>query len=161
MTALQFGLTPKMKPLPGNRSVLVAALDIGTSKIACLIGRLRPRPPQEGSPLRSHSVEVVGFGHTLARGMKAGTVIDLAEAEAAVRQCADLPERSARMQLDSVIGSVSAGRPASEQISASIEVVGSAIGEGDIARVLAAGMLAREFGIDMHVVTADASAARE
>jgi len=181
-----------MKPLPGNRSVLVAALDIGTSKIACLIGRLRPRPPQDGSPLRSHSVEVVGFGHTLARGMKAGTVIDLAEAEAAVRQCADLAERSAKMQLDSVIVSVSAGRPASEQISASIEIAGSTIGEGDIARVLAAGsrhsaragravlhslpigyvldqargiqdprgMLAREFGIDMHVVTADASAAR-
>jgi cell division protein FtsA len=96
------------------------------------------------------------------------------------------------MQLDSVVVSISAGRPASEQISASIVVVGSAIGEGDIARVLAAGsrhsarpgravlhslpigyvldqargvqdprgMLAREFGIDMHVVTADASAAR-
>jgi cell division protein FtsA len=192
MSGLHFALTPKMKPLPGNRSVLVAALDIGTSKIACLIGRLRPHPPQDGSPLRSHSVEVVGFGHTLARGMKAGTVIDLAEAEAAVRQCADLAERSARMQLDSVVVSISAGRPASEQISASIEVVGSAIGEGDISRVLAAGsrhsarpgravlhslpigyvldqargvqdprgMLAREFGIDMHVVTADASAAR-
>src|SRR6478609_882129 len=179
MSGLHFALTPKMKPLPGNRSVLVAALDIGTSKIACLIGRLRPHPPQDGSPLRSHSVEVVGFGHTLARGMKAGTVIDLAEP-------------SARMQLDSVVVSISAGRPASEQISASIEVVGSAIGEGDIARVLAAGsrhsarpgravlhslpigyvldqargvqdprgMLAREFGIDIHVVTADASAAR-
>ena len=40
MSALQFGLTPKMKPLPPNRSVLVAALDVGTSKIACLIGRL-------------------------------------------------------------------------------------------------------------------------
>ncbi len=192
MSGLHFALTPKMKPLPGNRSVLVAALDIGTSKIACLIGRLRPHPPQDGSPLRSHSVEVVGFGHTLARGMKAGTVIDLAEAEAAVRQCADLAERSARMQLDSVVVAISAGRPASEQISASIEVVGSAIGTGDIARVLAAGsrhsarpgravlhslpigyvldqargvqdprgMLAREFGIDMHVVTADASAAR-
>ena len=111
MTALQFGLTPKMKPLPGNRSVLVAALDVGTSKIACLIGRLRPRSPQEGLPLRSHSVEVVGFGHTLARGMKAGTVIDLAEAEAAVRQCVDLAERSAKMQLDSVVISISAGIP--------------------------------------------------
>ena len=192
MNALHYGLTPKMKPISPKRSALIAALDIGTSKIACLIGRLRPHPPQDGSPLRSHSVEVVGFGHTLARGMKAGTVIDLAEAEAAVRQCADLAERSARMQLDSVVVSISAGRPASEQISASIEVVGSAIGEGDIARVLAAGsrhsarpgravlhslpigyvldqargiqdprgMLAREFGIDMHVVTADASAAR-
>jgi len=192
MSALQFGLTPKMKPLPPNRSVLVAALDVGTSKIACLIGRLRPSPPEDSPGLRSHSVEVVGFGHTLARGMKAGTVIDLAEAEAAVRQCADLAERTAKMQLDSVIVSVSAGRPTSELISASIEVAGSAIGERDISRVLTAGsrhsaragravlhslpigyvldhargvrdprgMLAREFGIDMHVVTADGSAAR-
>ena len=39
MSTLQFGLTPKMKPLTPNRSVLVAALDVGTSKIACLIGR--------------------------------------------------------------------------------------------------------------------------
>jgi cell division protein FtsA len=192
MNALQFGLTPKMKPLPANRSVLVAALDVGTSKIACLIGRLRPRQPQDGLPLRSHSVEVVGFGHTVARGMKAGTVIDLAQAEAAVRQCVDLAERSAKMQLDAVVVSVSAGRPASELISATVEVAGAAIGERDIARVLAAGsrhsaragravlhslpigyavdnasgirdprgMLARRFGIDMHVVTADASAAR-
>jgi len=192
MSALQFGLTPKMKPLPPNRSVLVAALDVGTSKIACLIGRLRPSPPEHSLRLRSHSVDVVGFGHTLARGMKAGTVIDLAEAEAAVRQCADLAERTAKMQLDAVIISVSAGRPTSELISASIEVAGSAIGERDIARVLTAGsrhsaragravlhslpigyvldhargvhdprgMLAREFGIDMHVVTVDASAAR-
>lgn len=192
MSALQFGLTPKMKPLPPNRSVLVAALDVGTSKIACLIGRLRPRQPQDVLRLRSHSVDVVGFGHTLARGMKAGTVIDLAEAEAAVRQCADLAERTARMQLESVVVAVSSGRPASELISASIELAGSAIGERDIARVLAAGsrhsarpgravlhslpigyvldhsggirdprgMLARRFGIDMHVVTADISAAR-
>ncbi len=120
MSALQFGLTPKMKPLPPNRSVLVAALDVGTSKIACLIARLRPSPPEDSPRLRSHSIDVVGFGHTLARGMKAGTVIDLAEAEAAVRQCADLAERTAKMQLDSVIISVSAGRPTSELISAAI-----------------------------------------
>ena len=78
MSALQFGLTPKMKPLPPNRSVLVAALDVGTSKIACLIGRLRPSPAEDSLGLRSHTVEVVGFGHTLARGMKAGTVTGLA-----------------------------------------------------------------------------------
>jgi cell division protein FtsA len=192
MSALQFGLTPKMKPLPPKRAVLVAALDVGTSKIACLIGRLKPRQPQDVLRRRSHSIDVVGFGHTVARGMKAGGVVDLAEAEAAVRQCADLAERSAKMQLDSVVVSISAGRPASERIAASIEVAGSAIGERDIARVLTAGsqhsvragravlhslptgyvlddaagirdprgMLARRFGIDMHVVTTDVSAAR-
>src|SRR6266852_7380299 len=192
MSALQSGLTPKMKPLPPKRSALVAALDIGTSKIACLIGRLKPRQPQDVLRHRSHSIDVVGFGHTVARGMKAGGVVDLAEAEAAVRQCADLAERSAKMQLDSVVVSVSAGRPASELISASIDVASSAIGERDIARVLTAGsrhsvregravlhslplgyvvddaagvhdprgMLARRFGIDMHVVTTDLSVAR-
>jgi cell division protein FtsA len=192
MSALQLGLTPKMKPLPPKRSVLVAALDVGTSKIACLIGRLKPRPPEDGPRRRTHAIDVVGFGHTFARGMKAGGVVDLAEAEAAVRQCADLAERSARMQLDSVVVSISAGRPASELISASIEVGGAAIGERDIDRVLTAGsrhsvragravlhslpigyvldnasgvrdprgMLAHRFGIDMHLVTTDVSAAR-
>jgi cell division protein FtsA len=43
------------------------------------------------------------------------------------------------MQLEAVIISVSAGRPASELISASIDVAGPTIGEREIARVLAAG----------------------
>ncbi len=47
-------------------------------------------------------------------------------------------ERSAKLQLDSVIVSVSAGRPTSERISASIDIAGSAIGEHDVARVLTA-----------------------
>ncbi len=138
MSALQFGLTPKMKPLAPKRSALVGALDVGTSKIACLIARLKPRPPQEVLRQRSHSIEVLGFGHTLARGMKAGAVIDLADAEGAVRQAVDVAERAAKMQLQSVVVSVSAGRPASELFSASVEVV-SSISERDIARVLAAG----------------------
>ncbi len=91
MSALQLGLTPKMKPLSSKRSVLVAALDVGTSKIACVIGRLKRRQPEEVPSLRSHSIDVVGFGHTVARGMKAGGVVDFGEAEVAVRQCVDLP----------------------------------------------------------------------
>jgi cell division protein FtsA len=192
MSALAHGLTPKMKPLPPKRSVLAAVIDVGTSKVACLIARLKPREPDDVLPNRSHAVTVLGFGHTIGRGMKAGSVIDLAQAEAAIRQCVDLAERAANVQLDSVVLSVSAGRPASDLISASIEVAGPSIGERDIARVLTAGsrhsvregravlhslpvgyvvdgasgirdprgMLGRRFGIDMHVVTADVSVAR-
>ena len=39
MSTLNYGLTPKMKPVSPRRSALVVALDIGTSKIACLIAR--------------------------------------------------------------------------------------------------------------------------
>jgi cell division protein FtsA len=138
MSALQYGLTPKMKPLAAKRSVLVGALDVGTSKVACLIARLRPRPPQDVLPQRSHSIEVLGFGHTLARGVKSGAVIDLSDAEGAVRQAVDLAERAAKVQLESVVVSISSGRPASELISATVEVA-SSISEHDISRVLAAG----------------------
>ena len=74
MSPLQHGLTPKMKPIPPRRSAVVCALDIGTSKIACLIGRLKPCGAQEALRRRTHAVEVLGIGHTRARGIKSGTV---------------------------------------------------------------------------------------
>ncbi len=190
--SLHDGLTPKMKPVSPRRSAIVAALDIGTSKIVCLIARLRPQTPQEVLRRRSHGVEILGIGHTEARGIKGGAVIDLAEAEAAMRHCVDLAESDASVQLESVVVSVSAGRLSSELYAATVNVAGSAIADGDIARVLAAGskhsvregrvvlhslpigyslddvrgigeprgMLGRQFGVDMHVVTADVAAAR-
>ena len=190
--SLYDGLTPKMKPVSPRRSAIVAVLDIGTSKIVCLIARLKPKSPQEVLRRRSHGVEILGLGHTESRGIKGGAVIDLAEAEAAVRHAVDLAERDASVQLESVIVSVSSGRLSSELYAASIAVAGSPISQGDIARVLTAGsyhsvregrvvlhslpigysldgvrgigeprgMLAREFGVDMHGVTADVAAAR-
>src|SRR3984957_2840353 len=134
MSILQSGLTPKMKPLSLQRSALIAALDVGTSKVACLIGRLKPSSNRDTLRRRSHSIEVLGFGHTSARGMKAGAVIDLTAAEAAVRQAVDLAERAAKLQLEAVVVSVSAGRPGSELMSASVDVAGSAGAAGDHAR---------------------------
>ena len=139
MSALHYGLTPKMKPISPRRSALVAALDIGSSKIACVIGRLRPHPPQQVLTRRSHAVEVVGFGHAAARGTKAGGVANLAEAEEAIRQAVDGAERMASVEIKSVVLSISAGRLASESFAAEVEIPGSTVSEGDIARVLAAG----------------------
>ncbi len=139
MSAPQLGFAPKMKPLLPKRSALIAALDVGTSKVACLIARLRPHPPGDAFRRRSHSIEVLGLGHTSARGMKAGAVIDLAAAEAAIRQAVDLAERAAKMQLEAVMISVSAGRLGSELMSASVDVAGKTVADGDIARVLSAG----------------------
>jgi cell division protein FtsA len=139
MSILQYGLTPKMRPLSPKRTALIAALDVGTSKVACLIGRLKPNPRRDTLRRRSHTIEVLGFGHTSARGMKAGAVIDLTAAESAIRQAVDLAERAAKLQLEAVVVSVSAGRPGSELISASVDVAGSAVSDGDIARVLSAG----------------------
>jgi cell division protein FtsA len=139
MSALHYGVTPKMKPISPRRSALVAALDIGSSKVVCLIARLRPHGPQQVLTRRSHAVEVVGYGHAAARGTKAGGVVNLAQAEDAIRQAVDAAERMATVDIESVVLSVSAGRLTSELFAAEIRLVGSTVSEADIGRVLGAG----------------------
>ena len=139
MSALNYGLTPKMRPIAPRKTALVAALDIGTSKIACIIARLRPHPPQQMLPRRSHAIEVIGFGHTRARGTKAGGVVNLAEAEGSIRHAVDAAERMAGLEIESVVLSISAGRLGSALFAAEIDIAGAAVSAGDIARVLAAG----------------------
>jgi cell division protein FtsA len=139
MNSLGHGLAPKMKPLSLKRSATVAALDIGTSKIVCLIGRIKPCAQQDSLRRRTHAIEILGISHTRARGIKAGTVIDLAKAEGAVRHAVAAAERMAGVEVDSVITSVSAGRLASELFTATVHVAGPTVANSDIERVLAAG----------------------
>jgi len=135
---IQFGLTPKMKPVSPKRAAVVAALDVGTSKIVCLIARLEPQGPQEVLRRRSHGVRVLGFSHTAAGGMKAGSVVDLVEAEEMIRHAIDIAESAAGVQLESVVVSLSGGRIGSERFLANVDLSGGAVTDGDIARVLAA-----------------------
>src|ERR1700723_2059082 len=120
-------------------SVLVAERDVGSSKIACVIARLRPHAPQQVLTRRTHAVEVIGLGHAAARGTKAGGVVNLAQAEQAIRRAVDGAERVAGVEIESVVLSISAGRLASELFAAEIDMAGSAVSENEIARVLAAG----------------------
>ncbi len=133
MTVLRFGLTPKMKPVSPKRAAVVAGLDIGTSKIVCMIARLEPQAPQDVLRRRSHGVRILGFAHTAASGMKAGSVVDLVEAEEMVRQAIDIAESMAGVQLESVVVSLSGGRLGSERFVANIELAGGAVTDGDIA----------------------------
>ena len=75
MTVLRFGLTPKMKPVSPRRAAVVAALDIGTSKVVCMIARLEPQAPQDVLRRRSHGVRILGFAHTAARRGDTGFIL--------------------------------------------------------------------------------------
>ncbi len=138
MTVLRFGVTPKMKPVSPKRAAVVAGLDIGTSKIVCMIARLEPQAPQDVLRRRSHGVRILGFAHTAAGGMKAGTVVDLNEAEAMTRQAISIAETQAGVQLESVVVSLSGGRLGSERFVANVELTGGAVTDNDISRVLSA-----------------------
>jgi cell division protein FtsA len=134
------GLAPRMGPLP-RRPVIVAALDIGTSKIACLIARLTPRSGGDVMRGRTHSIELIGFGHTSSRGIKSGAVADMARAEESIRRAVDAAERMARLEIASVLVSVAGGRLGSESFAASVRLQGASAEQGDIGGVLDAASL--------------------
>src|ERR1700686_5526503 len=192
MTGLDRNQTPKPRPMPQKRSALVASLDIGTSKIACMIARLKPCPPSEALRGRTHAVELIGYSQIQSRGMKAGAVVDLAECEQAVRQAVTLAERMAKVRVESVLLSVSGGRLQGQLVEAAADIKGGAVTDADVSRITSAGMrhatgpgrtvlhalpvgyaldgvkgvrdprgmVARQFGVDMNVVTSDATVAK-
>ena len=192
MTGFHPNQTPKTRPTPRKRTALVASLDIGTSKIACMIARLRPCPSNGALRGRSHTVELIGYSQIQSRGVKSGAVVDLAECEQVVRQAVSLAERMAKVRVESVLLSATGGRLQGQLIEAAADIHGGAVTAADVSRVTSAGMrhatgegrtvmhalpvgytldgakgirdprgmMARQFGVDMNVVTADATVAR-
>ena len=71
-----FGL-PRTRPLSSKRAHVVSVLDIGTTKVVCIIARLTPRRESAVLPGRTHNVEVIGLGHQRSYGIKSGVIADL------------------------------------------------------------------------------------
>src|SRR2546423_5052071 len=139
MTGLDRTQTPKTRPM-AKRTALVASLDIGTSKIACMCARLKPCRPSDALRGRSHAVELIGYSQIQSRGVKAGAVVDLAECEQAVRQAVALAERMAKVRVESVLLPVSGGRLQGQLIEAAADIHGGAVTPADVTRVTSTGM---------------------
>jgi len=121
------------------RSGIVTVLDIGSSKICCIIAKLKPCEESQRLPGRTHRMRVIGIGHQKSRGVKSGVVVDLDHAEQAIRLAVDAAERMAGLTIESLIVNLSAGRLMSDGFSAKVNLGGHEVNQGDIRRVLAAG----------------------
>src|SRR4051812_20479135 len=135
MTGLDRTQTPKTRPMPQKRTAMVASLDIGTSKVACMIARLTPCPANEALRGRTHLVELIGYSQIQSHGMKAGAVADLAECEQVVRQAVALAERMAKVRVDSVLLSVSGGRLQGQLVEAAADIKGGAVTSADVSPI--------------------------
>jgi cell division protein FtsA len=113
-------------------------LDIGSTKMCCVIARLTPRPEGKALRGRTHTAEVIGFGYGPSSGVKSGVIADLDKAEQAVRTVVGMAERAAGLTVHSVIVNVTAGRLGSETFSANVSLGGQEVERADIYRVLRA-----------------------
>lgn len=122
---------------------VIAILDIGTSKIACLV--LRFDGPETfrdadgiGSLAGQSSFRVIGAATTRSRGVKFGEVDAMQETERAIRTAVQAAQKMANVRVDHVIACISGGRPRSYGLDGAIDIENGLIGDGDIGRVMAA-----------------------
>jgi cell division protein FtsA len=109
------------------RASMLAALDIGASKITCFIGSVGQGP----GPLR-----VAGVGTQAARGVRNGAIVDLDAAERAVRAAVSQAERMAETTVSEVVVSVSGFGVRAEQANGEISVHNVEIGVKERRRVV-------------------------
>jgi cell division protein FtsA len=128
---------PRIKPISTRKSSILCVLDVGASKVVCLIAKLIPAEPSDMLRGRTHRTRILGIGHQRSRGIKGGVVIDMDEAEAAVRLAVDAAERMAKVQVESVIVANHGGRLGSTYYQASVPLV-NGVSETDLHRVLEA-----------------------
>lgn len=115
-----------MKPR-GER--VLAALDVGTSKVAALIAIVDGETPPR----------VIGAGVRACNGVRRGLVADMARTEQAIRAAMMQAEKVAGLEIESVIASLSAGGLDSDVTSVEIDIAGQQICDDDIMTLLGAG----------------------
>ncbi len=121
---------------------VIAILDVGTSKIACLVLRFdRTDAFVEGEDIGSMAGQagfrVVGAATTRSRGVRFGEIDAMAETERAIRTVVQAAQKMAGVRVDHVIATFSGARPRSYGLAGSVELDGQQVTEEDIGCVLA------------------------
>jgi cell division protein FtsA len=125
-------LRPHLAPVR-PRGSLVAALDIGTSKICCFIARVEAEGPR-----------ILGIGHQVSRGVRGGMIVNLEAAGDSIRNAVHAAEQMAGETIQRVVVNQSGGFAASRIVKAEIGIAGREIGDGDMRTVLERGYQMRE-----------------
>ena len=82
-----------------NRSPIIAALDIGTSKVCCIIAKVKDK-----------RISILGYGYNAAKGIKNGVVVDINQATISVCNAVEAAEQMANERITNVIVNVSGER---------------------------------------------------
>ena len=130
-----------MRKLAMQRGV-VAILDVGTSKIACLVLRFDGSAKlsdegEIGSLAGQSGFRVIGAATTRSRGVHFGEITAMAETERAVRTALQAAQKMAGIRVDHVIACFSGAEPRSYGLDGQLDLEGQVVTEQDVARVLA------------------------
>ena len=109
-----------------KKAETIAVLDIGSSKVVCLIGQREP----------SFGVKLIGSGFGVSAGLKGGAVVDMEAAEAGIRTAVEKAERAAGVTVQSVCVNVALRSLRSQHMMVQTEFASGEVADRDLKRVL-------------------------
>lgn len=121
---------------------VVAILDIGTSKIACLVLQFAPNLNNDPAAAKDITIpsmgafRVMGVGTTRSRGVRFGEITMMDETERAIRTAVRTAQKMSGLRIDDVLVSFSGGRPRSYGLSGEVSVENGEVHERDIGHAM-------------------------
>ncbi|HUS29542.1 MAG TPA: cell division protein FtsA, partial [Kofleriaceae bacterium] len=104
---------------------IIVGLDIGTTKIACIVGEVT----EEG-------VDIIGIGTSASKGLRRGCVVNIDATVASIQQAVDEAENMAGCEISSVYAAISGAHVKGLNSHGIIAVKDKEVRESDIARVI-------------------------
>lgn len=114
-----------------NRLTTIAALDIGSSKVCCVIAKIS----------RDKRINVVGYGYNASKGIKNGIITDINQATLSVCNAVETAEQMANERIDRIIVNISGEKIKSIIKDATIAInKNRPVSESDINKVIEKGI---------------------
>src|ERR1700761_7562245 len=118
----------------GGRQPVVAALDLGASKVTCFI--MKPG----GINREAHTLQTAGVGHVQSRGVRGGSIVNMDEATDAIAQAVERAETVAGVSVQGVAVTTSGGQLASHRVASEIPLSARPIADVDLSRAISAAL---------------------
>ena len=111
-----------------KKSNYIVGLDIGTTKICCIIGEI----------IDDEKIDIIGLGQYPSRGLRKGVVVNIDSTVESIKNAVEEAELMAGCEIDSVYVGIAGGHINSLNSHGIIAVKGKEISEKDMERVIEA-----------------------
>ena len=108
-------------------SEIIVGLDIGTTKIACIVGEVT----EDG-------VDIIGIGTAPSKGMRRGNVVNIDATVSSIRQAVDEAENMAGCEISSVYAAISGPNVRGLNSHGIVAVKNKEVSDADVSRVIEA-----------------------
>ncbi|MGA0599650.1 cell division protein FtsA [Caulobacter sp. KR2-114] len=113
-----------------GRAPVVAAVDLGASKVACFI--MKP----DGVRREDRTLTTCGVGYVQSRGIRGGSIVDMDEAAQAIAQAVERAETVAGVNVSGVTVTTAGGQLASHRVAAQVSLGARPITDADLGRCI-------------------------